>query len=170
MLEKLLQFVLKLMPKPIQKLFYRYENIWRYCYYGLWTTVVSGLTKILGKYVIELMGFEITQTIPNLLNTTISWIITAAFAFVVNKKYVFMSKTNTSKALLYEIGTFASARATSFFMELGIMWLTTSYWQWNYILMTILVQFIILTINYIFSKLVVFKKGSEQRKNESDGS
>ena len=73
-----------------------------------------------------------------------------------------MSKTDTTKELLFEIGTFVGARVISYFMELGIMWLTTAYWKWNYLLMTILVQFIILAMNYIFSKLVVFRKGTKQ--------
>ncbi len=41
MLEALLQFFLKLMPKPVQNLWYKYESVWRYCYYGAWTTVNS---------------------------------------------------------------------------------------------------------------------------------
>jgi len=39
---------------------------------------------------------------------------------------------------------------------------TTVALKWNYALMAILVQFLIVAINYVFSKLVVFKKGSEQ--------
>lgn len=164
MLEALLQFALRLCPKPLKRLFDRYESVWRYCYYGAWTTLISILTKILGKYVIELCGFEITQKIPNLLNTTFSWVCAVAFAFVVNKKYVFMSKTETKKDLLFEIGTFVAARGVSYFLEVGIMLLTTSIWKWNYYLMTVLSQIIVLAINYIFSKLVIFKKGSGQTK------
>ena len=48
MLEALLQFVLKLLPKPLKKLWDKYENTWRYCYYGAWTTIVSIITKLIG--------------------------------------------------------------------------------------------------------------------------
>ena len=162
MLEALLQFALKLCPKAIRNLFYRYESALRYCYYGAWTTLISALTKLLGQWLFGLAGYTMEMTVPNLLNTTFSWICAVSFAFVVNKKYVFMSKTDTTKELLFEIGTFVGARVISYFMELGIMWLTTAYWKWNYLLMTILVQFIILAMNYIFSKLVVFRHGTKQ--------
>ena len=164
MLESLLQFFLRLMPKSVQNLWAKYENIWRYCYYGAWTTVVSGVTKLIGKCVFSLFGYSMVQTVPNLLNTTVSWIITASFAFYVNKKYVFMSRTENRADLMRELGAFFGARGVSFFMELGLMWLTTAYWKWNYYLMVFLVQFIILAINYIFSKLVVFRKGAANGK------
>lgn len=161
MLEALLNFVLKLLPKPLKKLWDKYENIWRYCYYGAWTTVIAYATKMLGKWLFSLGGYTMEQTVPNILNTTFSWIIAATFAFVVNKKYVFKSKTTESKDLWHEIYTFYAARLVSFGMEVVIMWLTTVLLKWNYNLMAILVQFLIVALNYVFSKLVVFKKGAE---------
>ncbi|MBQ5335068.1 MAG: GtrA family protein [Oscillospiraceae bacterium] len=80
-----------------------------------------------------------------------------------------MSKTENGADLMHEVRTFFGARAVSFFMELGLMWLTTAHWKWNYALMAFLVQFVILAMNYIFSKLVVFKKGAsaEEQKPEA---
>lgn len=168
MLEALLQFVLKIMPKPIRNLFYRYESVLRYCYYGAWTTLLSVITKLAGQWLFALGGYTMEQDIPNMINTTVSWIICVTFAFVVNKKYVFMSKTDTTAALLREMGAFYAARIVSYFMELGIMWLTTARLKWNYALMTVLVQFIILALNYIFSKLVVFRKGSKAEEHSQE--
>ena len=168
MLEALLQFVLKLLPKPLKKLWDKYESVWRYCYYGAWTTVVSYVTKLLGKWLFSLGGYSMEQTVPNLLNTTISWIVAVTFAFAVNKKYVFMSKTETKKQLWHELYTFYGARFVSYFLELGIMWLTTVRLKWNYVLWAFLVQFVILAINYLFSKLVVFRKGSKAEPEQTD--
>ena len=50
MLEKLLQFVLKLLPKPLKSFWDKNEHALRYCYYGAWTTVLSMLTKFIGKW------------------------------------------------------------------------------------------------------------------------
>ncbi|MGN0648662.1 MAG: GtrA family protein [Oscillospiraceae bacterium] len=170
MLEALLQFALKLMPRPIKNLFYRYESGLRYCYYGAWTTLLSILTKLLGEWLFSLGGYTMEMDIPNMVNTTASWIICATFAFVVNKKYVFMSKTETKAALLREMTGFYGARLVSFFMELGIMWLTVTRFHWNFALMTVLVQVIILVSNYVFSKLVVFRKkgDADPMKNKKD--
>ncbi len=171
MLEALLQFALKLMPKPIKNLFYRYESGLRYCYYGAWTTLLSIITKLVGEWLFSLGGYTMEMDIPNMLNTTISWIICASFAFVVNKKYVFMSKTETKAQLLREMGSFYGARLVSYFMELVIMWVTVTRFYWNFTLMTVLVQVIILVSNYVFSKLVVFRKkgsaASAEKANDS---
>ena len=162
MLEALLQFALKLCPKPLKKLWDKYENIWRYCYYGAWTTLLSIITKFVGKWLFLLAGMSVdTQKIPNSINTAVSWIICATFAFVVNKKYVFHSETTEKSDVLREASTFFGARGFTFFLEWGIMLLPTIF-GWNYNLMVILSQFIILALNYIFSKLLVFRKGAAE--------
>ena len=161
MLEKLLQFVLKLLPKPLKNLWDKYENIWRYCYYGAWTTVLSMLTKFIGKWLFLLAGLSVdTQKIPNSINTAVSWVICATFAFVVNKKYVFYSKTTEKRDVLREASTFFGARGFTFFLEWGIMLMPTIF-GWNYNLMVVLSQFIIFALNYIFSRLLVFRKKKE---------
>ena len=158
MLEKLLQFVLKLLPKPLKNLWDKYESIWRYCYYGAWTTVISYASKLIGQWLFGLAGYSMKQSVPNILNTTVSFIVAATFAFFVNKKYVFMSKVSGGKELWHEIYTFYAARLVSFGMEVLIMWLTTVVLEWNYALMALLVQFLIVALNYVFSKVVVFRK------------
>ena len=118
MLEKLLLFVVKLLPKPLKKLSNKYEHALRYCYYGAWTTLLSILTKFIGKWLFLLAGLSVdTQKLPNSINTAVSWIICATFAFVVNKKYVFYSKTTERSDLLREAATFFGARGFTFFLE-----------------------------------------------------
>lgn len=166
MLEKLLQFVLKLMPKPIKNLFYKYESIWRYCYYGAWTTVVSFASFLLAKFALQAMGFSLKDFIPLAIANVFSWICAVVFAFVVNKKYVFMSKTDTKKELLYELGTFTGARVASLGIEAGFMAITVNLLHWNDVLMKIIAQVVVLIINYVFSKLVIFKKARENKDSE----
>ncbi len=158
MLEKLLLFVVKLLPKPLKNLCDKYEHAMRYCYYGAWTTLISILTKFIGKWLFLLVGLSVaTQKIPNSINTAISWIISAIFAFVVNKKYVFYSESTEKSDVLREAATFFGARGFTFFLEWGIMLLPTIF-GWNYNAMVILSQFIIFALNYIFSRLLVFRK------------
>lgn len=166
MLEKLLQFILKLLPKPLKNLWDKYEPVWRYCYYGGWTTVLSFITNLIGVWGFEKLGFPLeTHPIANGLNTTISWIICATFAFVVNKKYVFYSKTTEKNDLKQEMLKFYGARFVTFFLELGLKELPVIF-NWGkagVIAMIFISQVIILALNYIFSKLVVFKKGAAQQ-------
>jgi len=168
MLEALLQFVLKLMPKPIKKLWYKYEDVWRYCYYGAWTTLLSIVTKLIGRELFALGGYSVDhQAIPSALNTTVSWLICATFAFVVNKKYVFHSETHEKKTVLREMATFFGGRAATYVLEVGIMELPAIF-GWNYILMTILSQFIILALNFVISKLFVFKKKGDVNEHSEE--
>lgn len=158
MLEALLQFVLKLLPRKLKNLWDQYEHIWRYCYYGAWTTVVSILTKLIGQGLFTLLGYSVQdEKIPNLINTTVSWIISVGFAYIVNKKYVFDSKATDRNTVLREAGTFYGARLVTYFLEAGIMELPVIF-GWNYALMVVLSQFIIFILNYVFSKLLVFRK------------
>lgn len=161
MLEKLLQFVLKLLPKPLKNLWDKYESIWRYCYYGAWTTLLSMVTKFIGIWGFEKLGYPTDiHPVVNGVNTTISWIICATFAFIVNKKYVFHSESTKKEDLTHEILTFYGARIVTFFLEVGLMELPVIF-HWGrtgMIVMTVLSQFIILALNYVFSKLVVFRK------------
>ncbi len=171
MLEALLQLIIRLMPKPIKNLWDKYESVWRYCYYGAWTTLLSIVTKLVGKWLFGLFGISLAENaLANGINTTVSWVICATFAFVVNKKYVFHSKTTERGDLLREIGTFFGARAVTFFLEVGLMELPVIFgWgDTGYVIMTFASQFIILALNYVFSKLVVFRKGSEEAKEEAE--
>ena len=110
MLEKLLQFVLKLLPKPLKDLWDKYEPVWRYCYYGFWTTVVNFIPNFIGIWAFERLGYPLeTHPVANAVNTIIAWIISVTFAFIVNKKYVFYSETKEKADLTHEVLTFYGA-------------------------------------------------------------
>ena len=161
MLEKLLLFVLKLLPKPLKELWDKHESLWRYCYYGAWTTVVSMITRFAGLVIFERAGMPVDQSwLASGLNTTISQLIAITFAFYVNKKYVFHSETKEKNDLIHEILTFYGARGASFFMDLGLNELPVLFgWgKKGVIIMFLLSQIIILAANYVFSKVVVFRK------------
>ena len=161
MLEALLQFLLKHCPEPLKKIWDKNERALRYCYYGAWTTLVSIVTKLVGGWLFALGGMNVgTDKLPNTINTAISWVISVAFAFVVNKKYVFFSKTEEKGDLLREITTFFGARGFTFVLE-WILLLLPTFFGWNYYLMVFLAQVIIFILNYVFSKLLVFTRGKK---------
>ncbi len=107
-------------------------------------------------------GYNINDPVPNTICTTFSWIIAVTFAFFTNKTYVFKSKSSTKAEFLKQAGAFYGARVVTYFLELGIMLLFASWLLWNYYLVKFGAQFLILLGNYIFSKLVVFRKPKEE--------
>ena len=65
-------------------------------------------------------------------------------------------------ALLREMGSFFACRAVSFFLDIGIMWLTVDMLGWPNMVMKIVSNVIIIVVNYLASKLFIFNKGESK--------
>lgn len=155
---KFVEWVVALLPKPLQNLYHKYENVWLYIYFGALATLMSLATQYLAAFALTKWGYNVNDGIPNVICTTFSWVLTVTFAFFTNKTYVFKSKTSTKAEFWKQFGAFYSARLVTYFMEIGIMLLFATVLRWNYYLVKFGAQFLILIGNYVFSKLVVFKK------------
>lgn len=132
-----------------------------YLFFGGLTTVVS-----LGSYAaaIQLLcdGSDPTTLQMNIANT-ISWVLAVAFAYITNKIWVFKSKTHGFKSLMREITAFFAARLLSFIFEEAWMNITAIiageyYTKLISNLCKLAAQFAVIVMNYIFSKLFIFKK------------
>lgn len=148
MLDKIIKKILSIFPKKIQDLYYNHESMWLYIFFGALTTLVSILTQYAANY----LGAG------TFVATTFSWICAVTFAFFTNKSYVFKSKSENWKHYVKQFFEFYGARLVSYFMELGFMLLTVNVLNLNKEIMKLIAQVFILVINYVFSKLVVFKK------------
>ena len=105
--------------------------------------------------------FFITNTalaIDYRLSTMLAWAVAVAFAFVVNKRFVFKSKTDSWQALGREVFLFLSARVASLLFDMGWMILAVEALAMNELLAKILSNVVVVVINYIFSKAFIFKK------------
>ncbi len=119
-----------------------------YIIFGVLTTVVSFVSQML----FSAAGF------PVIVNTIGSWVCAVLFAYVVNKLFVFESKTDTAKAFWRELGLFIGARVASLGMELVFMFVTVELLHFSEAVCKLIAQVFILVANYIFSKLIIFKK------------
>lgn len=93
--------------------------------------------------------------------TTLAWIASVLFAYVVNKRYVFESKTSSRRDTLVEMASFFGFRLLSFFMDLTAMIILVSGINMNGTLAKILANIVVLIANYIFSKLFIFKNSTD---------
>lgn len=100
--------------------------------------------------------------IPNVPSNIIAWVIAVAFAFVTNKIYVFESKDNSLKNLTKEIVSFTLARVTTGLLDLAIMFVAVDVLAQSAILFKVISNVIVIIMNYIFSKLFVFKRKDEK--------
>ena len=141
--------------KKTLELYKKHEEIINYLIVGVLTTIVSLAVKwgLLFTILDASNAFELQTSV------IISWIIAVSFAYITNRIFVFKSK---SQNILKEISSFFGSRVITLLLDMGIMWffvtllkLNTDTWVFIW---TMVVQVLVTILNYIFSKLLVFKK------------
>lgn len=106
-------------------------------------------------YVCVYMFLDPKDALQLQIANIISWICAVLFAYCTNRKFVFESK-NINK--IKEFLRFVGARLTTLWIDMLVMALLVNVLDWNDKISKIIVQFIVLSINYIFSKFFVFKE------------
>lgn len=131
------------------KLIYdRYSKIVSYLFFGGITTLINILTfTMLNQF--NGLNYQVANVI--------AWLLSVIFAYCSNKLWVFHSKTKGSLALIKEISSFSFYRCLSLLLDIGIMWVGISLLNGNPILVKIVDNVLIVTANYVFSKLFIFK-------------
>lgn len=136
-----------------------YQNdVIRYVFFGGCTTLVNLVCFfVLRKCRVEL-------NIANLIS-----IITAIlFAYVVNSRYVFQDKCETFEDHIRPFCKFISARLVTMVIEVGGVWLLVEVCKMNDMAGKFITQFIVLALNYIFSKFFVFTTGKSKKSDLTD--
>lgn len=118
-------------------------------------TIAGVLTTI-----INFASYEVLYRIGfhNLIANAIAWVIAVAFAYIVNKKNVFMSKSDSVKDEAAKVTKFFGARLLTFAVEEGGMLLFIEILGFYRLLVKAFLAIIVIVLNYIFSKLYIFNK------------
>ena len=120
-----------------------------YAIFGVATTVVSMVV-----YGVCNSAFEMHYLISNI----VSWVIAVAFAYITNKMFVFKTRGMGFAQLKREITLFVSARLASLGIEELGLFILIGLIGWGELLAKLVMQVVVFVLNYIFSKLVIFKK------------
>ena len=126
------------------------NDVVRYIFFGGCTTLVN--------LVCFFIFWNICHVNLNIANV-ISIVVAIIFAYVVNSKYVFQDKCETLKDHIQPFGKFVSARLLTMVIEVGGVWLLVEVMGMNGLVGKFCTQFIVLALNYIFSKFFVFTTG-----------
>ena len=126
------------------------NDVVRYIFFGGCTTLVN--------LVCFYIFWNICHVNLNIANV-ISIVVAIIFAYVVNSKYVFQDKCETLRDHIQPFCKFISARLVTMVIEVGGVWLLVSVMGMNDMIGKFLTQFIVLILNYIFSKYFVFTTG-----------
>lgn len=127
----------------------------RYLICGALSTVVNILAYVLGSYVI-FRGIP-DETLKVNISEIFAFILALIFAYWVNKTIVFNSKCENIKALIKEMISFTSCRIFTEIISIGLMNLAVII-NMNDVIMKIIANIVVIILNFILSKLIIFKK------------
>ena len=120
-----------------------------YVFFGGCTTVVN----LASFFVLRQGGVQ------RELANVISIILAILFAYVVNSKFVFQDKCETLKDHIRPFCKFVSARLITMVIEVGGVWFFAEIMHLHDMVGKFITQFVVLALNYIFSKFLVFTSG-----------
>ena len=137
--------------QKIMDLFNKYKEVIMYLIFGVLTTVVSLVSYYLLTITVLNPEIGLQLQIANIL----SWILSVAFAYITNRKYVFESKSNN---YVKEITSFVGGRVATLLMDMLIMFVFVTLLKFNDKIFKLVSQVVVIVANYIISKIFVFKK------------
>ena len=114
---------------------------------------------------INIIAFFVCSRLMNLgliPSNVIAWILSVLFAFVTNKIYVFNSKNYNFSVVLRELIDFVISRGATGILDLGLMYLFVSVIGIEDMISKIVINIIVIILNYVLSKLYVFKNKKQK--------
>lgn len=137
------------MMEKLKQLIIKYYDILAYLIFGVLTTVVN--------YLVYLPCYNLLM-LPAVVSNLIAWVVAVAFAYVTNKPFVFRSHDWSAKTVVPELTKFVGTRVASGGMESAIIWIAVDLLGGNGNRWKLLTSVLVVVLNYIGSKLLVFRK------------
>ena len=137
------------MVDKIVNLVKKYWDIVSYLFFGVLTTLVN--------YIIYLPFYNwlgCSATASNM----VAWVVAVAFAYVTNKPFVFKSHDWSWKVVGPELTKFVGCRVGSGLLETGFLLVTVDMLHWDGNWMKVITSVLVVILNYVASKLLVFRK------------
>lgn len=133
----------------IKKYYLKYKEIINYLIIGALTTVIS----LIVYYALVLTILDPGNSLELQIANVISWIFAVLFAYFTNRKYVFESKSEGFGEMI----KFFLSRIGTLLVDMALMYVFVSSLHFNDKIMKVIVQIIVIILNYILSKFIVFK-------------
>lgn len=132
-------------------LYKKHEEIINYLIIGVATTLVS----LLVYYGLTYTIFDASDAFELQITNIISWIVSVTFAYFTNRSFVFKQK---NKMDLKEASSFYISRISTLLLDMLLMYVLVTIFHFNDKIIKLIVQVVVIVLNYVFSKLFVFKK------------
>ena len=133
----------------MNQLLRKYKQPILYLFFGVCTTAVNIVTYYISAHILSLSV---------ILSTCLAWVISVIFAYLTNKWWVFESKSLRLKAVVQEFLSFTGCRLFTGACDLLIMFIFVDCLGVNDLFVKIASNVLVVILNYIFSKLIIFNK------------
>ena len=143
----------RIMHLPVLNIF---EPFYKKYKEGLMYLFFGGLAFFLNIFLFAL--FTDIMKINDLLANAISWVICVLFQYITNRTWVFDGHVEGSAALIKQISSFFGGRIFTLVVEEIIILVFITWLGFNRIAVKLVAQVVVIVLNYVISKLFVFKK------------
>lgn len=127
----------------------KHKELITYALFGGLTTVVN--------YLVYLPVYNLAH-ISAAVSNIIAWVAAVIFAFLTNKPFVFESHDWSAKVVFPELWKFIACRLGSGLLETGIIFIAVDLLHGNGNIWKLLTSVLVVVINYVSSKLLVFHR------------
>jgi len=128
------------------------KEIFSYAFWGIITTVIN-----LAAYSL----FRINNIISVQIATALAWFVSVLAAFITNKFFVFKSSGTSFAVLFKEGGLFFLSRIFSGVLDVALMTAAVYFAFFPEKVSKVIVNLIVIAVNYLASKIVIFRKNNE---------
>ena len=130
----------------------KYYDILAYLFFGVLTTAVN--------YIVYLPCFNLLG-ISAAVSNAIAWAVAVIFAYLTNKPFVFHSHDWSMGTVVPELAKFVGSRVVSGALDTAFIFVMVDCLRFNGNIMKLITSVLVVVLNYIASKLLVFRKKEE---------
>lgn len=143
----------KIMSLPILRIFEpfykKYKMALLYLFFG-------GLAFFLNFFLF--IAIDKFTSIGVFANNAICWVVCVLFQFFTNRTWVFDGRVNSAAGLAKQMAAFFAGRLFTLFAELAILAVFITWLSLPKIPVKLFAQIVVIILNYVISKLFVFRK------------
>ncbi len=133
----------------MKELLRKHRDLIPYAVFGVLTTIVNIAVYWLTAHVLRM------DTVPA---SVVSWAAAVLFAYITNRTWVFHSTARGWRRILPEMAGFFLARLATGVLDWAVMYVTVDRLGWNDVGMKAAANVIVIILNYVFSRWIVFRK------------
>lgn len=132
-----------------KKIMDKYRDVIPYLFFGVCTTLVNVVVYWVSAH---LFGCQ------TMVSTVLAWILAVLFAYLTNRKWVFHSEASGTNEVFKELLSFFGCRLATGIIDLLCMYVFVDILKWNDVFIKFSANVLVIILNYIASKLIIFRK------------